>query len=812
MPKKPKKLEIFRGILFVFTGTLSFFIIFYVVANLGNFSKVYAASAQDIKKHLRTNNDDQTLNNIPYHGQDSFGRFLWGLAGCESTWNDKAVGGGGLFYGLYQFSTGTWESINRMKGTPNADIFDGIAQIDATVYMLQNASKTGGFNNWPACTDGISKLGNKEWSDFVDDWPGPPLGDIIVTPAITAEQAPNLEIWLSGKSPKSASVVDSTVFSGLTPVVYEVHVRTSGPGVDSNYSIQSSLYTLCDSGQEGCVRSRCNPLHGSCPISFTEDAYGKYHVWDAQRWVKSVSQHEIVVDVNVPPEGFVDLMFYLCPSAAGQKSCYPYGYFGKNNSAQPLAFFVRDAYAAERSPLPPPKPFDPPVSNLPVCSDSIYGGYAIGDPANIKVRFITYNATKVEYEVYENGNLFYNSLQGQGYWQNLNTASAYSLYVDHWYLSPGSTYTWRVRSGNETRWSPWKWGNFWTVPDCSNPPNPPKNLTVSKPSCTDPPNTFNATFNWSTNGGSPTKTEYDLTGTKVLFQESRNSVVTAKTISNIPLENWNDTFRVRFGNVGLDGQTDWSGWTTLTFEMPVCTQPDLLISQLATDNTDYAHGAAVNVTIKIKNNSTGTLPTQIWTWYGSDTETRDMNNMPICKYDAAYSNQQAPAAWYQGSMSRGQEITFSHSFNAPQTPGTYKIKAVVDGYCLVDENDDSGGGLGGGGTMGANNIKQITFNVKDWDSDGDGFTYKQEIYMGTDPNKKCPTTATANDESPDAWTPDFNDDRKVNTIDVLFFGGKTGKKVADNPSLKRYDFDANGTINIIDVQYMSPYMGKSCTP
>jgi len=98
------------------------------------------------------------------------------------------------------------------------------------------------------------------------------------------------------------------------------------------------------------------------------------------------------------------------------------------------------------------------------------------------------------------------------------------------------------------------------------------------------------------------------------------------------------------------------------------------------------------------------------------------------------------------------------------------------------------------------------------DSDSDGFTDTQETFTGTDPNRACSATAAANDEPVDAWPPDFNDDRKANIVDVLFFGDKMNKKVADNPSLKRYDFDMNGTINIIDVQYMSPYMSKSCTP
>jgi len=98
------------------------------------------------------------------------------------------------------------------------------------------------------------------------------------------------------------------------------------------------------------------------------------------------------------------------------------------------------------------------------------------------------------------------------------------------------------------------------------------------------------------------------------------------------------------------------------------------------------------------------------------------------------------------------------------------------------------------------------------DTDGDSFTDSVEIYLGTDLNRACSATTNANDEPIDSWPPDFNDDRTVNIIDVLFFGDKVTKKVSDDPSLKRYDFDANGTINIIDVQYMQPYMTKTCSP
>ena len=118
------------------------------------------------------------------------------------------------------------------------------------------------------------------------------------------------------------------------------------------------------------------------------------------------------------------------------------------------------------------------------------------------------------------------------------------------------------------------------------------------------------------------------------------------------------------------------------------------------------------------------------------------------------------------------------------------------------------------GFLDGNRALSIRFGLRvtTQDSDNDGFSDDAEVYLGTDPNKACAVTPTTNDEAVDSWPPDFNDDRKATIVDVLFFGDKMTKKIADDPTLKRYDFDMNGTINIIDVQYMSPYMTKTCTP
>ena len=103
-------------------------------------------------------------------------------------------------------------------------------------------------------------------------------------------------------------------------------------------------------------------------------------------------------------------------------------------------------------------------------------------------------------------------------------------------------------------------------------------------------------------------------------------------------------------------------------------------------------------------------------------------------------------------------------------------------------------------------IQAVRIQFPNVDSDNDGFSDNLELYLGTDPLDNCPDNI--NDP---AWPPDFNNNQVVNIIDVLYFGDKINKKVADDPSLSRYDFNMDGTINIIDVLYMGPYMSKRCS-
>ena len=98
------------------------------------------------------------------------------------------------------------------------------------------------------------------------------------------------------------------------------------------------------------------------------------------------------------------------------------------------------------------------------------------------------------------------------------------------------------------------------------------------------------------------------------------------------------------------------------------------------------------------------------------------------------------------------------------------------------------------------------------DNDDDGWTDVDETTIGTLRTAACPATATANDEDPDAWPPDFDDNRVINTTDVLqvlppFFGTSVP------PTSPRRDLFPDGVINTTAVfRVLPPFLGSGCTP
>lgn len=93
------------------------------------------------------------------------------------------------------------------------------------------------------------------------------------------------------------------------------------------------------------------------------------------------------------------------------------------------------------------------------------------------------------------------------------------------------------------------------------------------------------------------------------------------------------------------------------------------------------------------------------------------------------------------------------------------------------------------------------------DIDNDGFANALEASIGTNPLKSCSLPGNVN-----AWPPDVNNDGIVNLSDVIIIQGKSGTKVGDANYNKRYDLNADGVIDINDLNIAKNSYMKKCTP
>lgn len=96
-----------------------------------------------------------------------------------------------------------------------------------------------------------------------------------------------------------------------------------------------------------------------------------------------------------------------------------------------------------------------------------------------------------------------------------------------------------------------------------------------------------------------------------------------------------------------------------------------------------------------------------------------------------------------------------------------------------------------------NNIVEIVIGSNPCvsDSDGDGFKDGMEAYVGTDPNKSCGVNA---------WPIDFDNNREVNIFDVAAFQPHFFAEIGQANYDRRFDLNADGTIDIFDVSFLSP--------
>ncbi|MEO6196838.1 MAG: CAP domain-containing protein [Dehalococcoidia bacterium] len=96
------------------------------------------------------------------------------------------------------------------------------------------------------------------------------------------------------------------------------------------------------------------------------------------------------------------------------------------------------------------------------------------------------------------------------------------------------------------------------------------------------------------------------------------------------------------------------------------------------------------------------------------------------------------------------------------------------------------------------------------DSDCDGFINAREVYMGTDAAKACSNTGSTNDENPDSLPADFNDDRRVNMIDVLSFGAHYNALSGQPAFSVRWDLNADGANTLADITILGSRYNTTC--
>jgi hypothetical protein len=104
-----------------------------------------------------------------------------------------------------------------------------------------------------------------------------------------------------------------------------------------------------------------------------------------------------------------------------------------------------------------------------------------------------------------------------------------------------------------------------------------------------------------------------------------------------------------------------------------------------------------------------------------------------------------------------------------------------------------------------------TWAVTGNDSDCDGQDAEKEAYLGTDAMQQCPDTSTPNDEPIDAWPSDFNDNRVTNLADIVLMGPAFNLPTGADPSLKRFDLNASGSVSLGDVVALGLFFNKTCS-
>jgi hypothetical protein len=104
---------------------------------------------------------------------------------------------------------------------------------------------------------------------------------------------------------------------------------------------------------------------------------------------------------------------------------------------------------------------------------------------------------------------------------------------------------------------------------------------------------------------------------------------------------------------------------------------------------------------------------------------------------------------------------------------------------------------------GDNWVHAIMWESGTGDSDGDGWSNENELYMGTEPFDDCRPPN-------DSWPPDMDNDTWCDVGDILMFKPHILCSVGDECYDNRYDLDVNGDIDVGDILMLRPYVLTTC--
>ena len=117
-----------------------------------------------------------------------------------------------------------------------------------------------------------------------------------------------------------------------------------------------------------------------------------------------------------------------------------------------------------------------------------------------------------------------------------------------------------------------------------------------------------------------------------------------------------------------------------------------------------------------------------------------------------------------------------------------------------------------GNVSGLSNILHACFAaVVANDPDCDGFSSAVESLHRNRPRSALHGDGIGNDEPPpDRWPVDFDDNQRVNSIDVGRYVPVMNAVSGDGRYAVRFDLDTNGRINTVDIGKFVPYSNREC--